>query len=347
MDRGAPGESRLSLPSKVFGGKPSPAGAVFSSRLSPSLWLPLVRPATLPLAIAPALVALAQLWAQGVRLAALPALSVLLGAAFVLAGANLLDVYLDHERFVLARRAPAFRGAEPPASPLDDADIRPLDALRVSVALFGLGALCGLPAALAGGWPTLLLGLGGLAAAVLYSTTSYPLGRLPGGELVVALALGPGLVCATVLTQRQRLTSGDAFLGLALGCFVLALLEVTHLRDAAVDRGRGRWTLVTLLGDRTARALGVAALLLAYVFAVLVALQPRFAHGALAALLSLPIALVPLTGLLAARGPAALRLLVAQTLRAYAAFSAWLVGGFLLAGAVARLYPPIHTFLFG
>jgi 1,4-dihydroxy-2-naphthoate octaprenyltransferase len=347
MEQGAPGDTRLSFTADVRGAPPGSGGGIVSSRASLALWLPLVRPAMLPVAVAPVSAALALLWARGVPIAPVPALSVLFAAIFVSAGASMLDAYHDHERFATLRHAPVLRGPEPPSSPLDEAGIRPLDAQRVGVALLGLGALCGVPAALAGGWLTLLLGLAGVAAAFLYAATPYALKRFPGGELIVALALGPGLVYAAVLSQRQRLTPADALLGLALGCFVLALIMVSHLRVAAARREWGRKTLVTFLGDRGGRALCVAALLAAYVFVVLVAVQPRFAHGALAALLSLPAALVPLTGVLRAQAPAAIRILAGQTLRAYVVFSAWLVAGFLLAGAAVRLYPPVYTFLFG
>lgn len=343
MDQGAPGDARLPLATGVLGATVDASDG--DSYLSLARWLPLIRPATLPLAVGPSLAALGLVWASGAHVALLPALSVLLSAILVLAGANMLDVCLDSERLVLLLRATVLR-ATGRGSRLDATDVRPLDALRVSGGLIGAGVLCGVPAALAGGPATVLLGLVGVAAALLYSSTDYALKRLPGGELVVALALGPGLVLAAVLGQRQRLTAAEMFLGLAFGCFVLALLALAHLRDAA-DRQQRRTSLVTLLGNGGGRALCVVSLAGAYLFAVLLALQPRFAHGALAALLSLPTALIPLTGVLLAQGQAALRLLIGQTLRAYTVFSCWLIAGFLFVGVAARLYPPIHTFLFG
>lgn len=343
MDQGAPGDTRLPFAADLLGATVD--ASVRGSRLSLAERLPLIRPATLPLAVAPTLAALALQWASGARIAVLPAVSVLLSAVLVLAGANMLDVCLDSAPATPPLRA-VFLGARGAQSRPNAAGVRSSEALRTSAGLIGAGVLCGLPIALAGGWPTLLLGVLGVVTAVLYSATPYALKRLPGGELVVALALGPGLVFATALGQRQRLTAAEAFLGLAFFCFALALLDVVDLCDVA-DRRHRRSTVATLLGDSAGRALCAASFAAAYLFAILLTLQPRFAHGALAALLSLPAALIPLTGVLSARTEPALRLLVGQTRRAYLVFSCWMLAGLLFAGAAARLYPPIHTFLFG
>jgi len=165
--------------------------------------------------------------------------------------------------------------------------------------------------------------------------------------VVVALALGPGLVIATLLSQRHGVGGGDLLLGGAFGCYALALIEATHLRDAEDDRRTRRRTLALLLGERGGRVLCAACFAAAYVLVVLAALQPRFYHGAIAALLSLPAGVIPLTGALRAEPREARALVVRQAFRAYLAFAIWLLVGFLIAGAAARLWLPITHELFG
>src|SRR5262249_33667986 len=128
-------------------------------------WLALVRPATLVFGAGPVVAVLALLWAQGGRLALFPALCLIGAALLVIAGANMLDEYLDYERYAV--RGPVLRGEETPVTLLEIAGIPPLNVLRASLTLFATGALFGIPVVIAGGPLTLLLGFLGLAAAFL------------------------------------------------------------------------------------------------------------------------------------------------------------------------------------
>jgi 1,4-dihydroxy-2-naphthoate octaprenyltransferase len=344
MDPRAQGDVALPYAADVLSAAPSDPLAPPLARSRLGRWLTLTRPATLLVGVGPVVATLALLWARGVRLAPLAAVCAVLAAGLALAGANMLDEYLDYERFV-ARRGPVLRGQQLISSALEDAGLAPLDALRLSLVLLALGAVAGLPLVAAGGPLVLLLGLLGFVAAFLYSATSYALKRLPAGELAVALALGPGLVAVTLLTQHQRMQGADVVLGVALGCFALALLEVSHLRDAPADRQQRRRTLVLLLGERGGRVLCAACFIAAFALMTLVAFQPGVYRGAIAVLLAAPAAVVPLTGALRAESARARRFVVGQTLRAYLAFALWLTAGFLVAGAVVRLYPAIRAFL--
>src|SRR5262249_25329604 len=108
-----------------------------------SRWFMLLRPQTLLFSIGPIVVVLTLLWAQGIQLALLPALCLLLAATLILAGANMLDEYLDYERYAV--RGPVLRGAETRVTALETSGIGPLDALRGSIALLFVGAIVGLP----------------------------------------------------------------------------------------------------------------------------------------------------------------------------------------------------------
>jgi 1,4-dihydroxy-2-naphthoate octaprenyltransferase len=307
-------------------------------------WLALTRPATLIYAAGPVVASLLLLWARGVHLLAAIAACSLIAAVLILAGANMLDEYLDYARFG-ARGGLVLREPQPRATALEESAVEPFAALRASLILLALGVAAGLPV-LANGGPLILpLGIAGLAAAFLYSATSYALKRLPAGELVVVLALGPGVVVATVLAQHQRVTSADLLLGLAFGLSALSLLEVSHLRDAPSDLQMRRQTLVVVLGEGAGRALCATCFVLAFVLAVIVAFQPGVYHGAIAVLLAAPSAIVPLTGAIRAQSVRARQLVVGQTLRAAFSFAFWISLGFLVAGLVVRLFPLLRAYL--
>lgn len=300
-------------------------------------WARVLRPPLLVCALAPVLVTAAQIWARGEPLALATLLLTAAAVALVLAGAGLLDAYLEHVRiehlYELDPASSTARAASHPLSDLVGSGIPPVEALRAAVALLLVGGALGLPLALlGGGWPLLVLGLAGLAVAFFYSATSFALKRLPLGELAVLLALGPGLVAFTTFAQRAAMTPERWLLGVALGFFAAAIAEAGNLRALAPEIRDGRATLARLLGRGRARLLVAGCLAGAYIMLLAVALAPSGPHGALAALLAAPVAAVPLTGALRARGAPAMEMVVTQTLRAYAFFAAWLVLGLLLGG---------------
>ncbi len=311
---------------------------------TPAHWLTLMRPATLVFAVAPVAATLLRVWAGGAKLSVLAAVCSLVAVLLVFAGANMLDEYLDYERNV-SQSGPVLREAQMPETALERSSVKPLDALRVSLTLLVLGAIAGVPLVLNGGPLVLLLGVAGVAAALLYSATSYALKRLPAGELAVALALGPALVVGTLLAQRQPVSGPDVLLGLGFGLYALALLELTHLRDAATDRQFRRRTLVLVLGERGGKLFGATCLIAAFVVSTIVALQPGVYHGALGALLALPAASIPFTGALRAQTTRTRELVVGQAFRAAYAFALWMCFGFFVVGLVVRLYPVVRDFL--
>lgn len=299
-------------------------------------WAAVFRLPALLCSVGPGVVAAALLWSQGARLDFGVLALTLLAIALVHLGANGLDAYLEHVRS--QRPASSTVGAAPLSmSPVLAAGIYPLDVLRVAVLLFVVGGGLGIPLALAGGWPVALLGIGGLTAAALYSATSYALKRHPAGEAAVFLALGPGVFALTVLVQHQPMTPLRWLVGAGLGLFAMALLAASNLRALSPEIRDGRATLVRLLGKRQAPYFFVGALLGAYALMVVAAIPRGAPHAALAVLLSLPVAAVPLTGGLRSRNAATLALVVRGTLQAYAYFLGWLVLGLLLGGIFLRL----------
>ena len=304
-------------------------------------WMHIIRAPVLLCSLAPVAISATVLWTRGARIS-IPLLAATLGAAvLVQAGASVLDAYLDHLRTQqLVRIDPnssTVRRFSRSLSALLEADIYPRDALRVAAVLFGAGALCSVPLLISGGMPVALLGAGGALVAVLYSSTNFALKRLPVGEVVVFLGLGPGLMALTLFVQHQRATALEVGIGIGLGLFALALVEANNLRAVAPEIRDGRLTVVRLLGPWRGRLFFAGCLIGAYVAVVGAALLPGMAHSAALVLCSLPVTVVPLNGALRAKGAAALSHVVRHTVRAYAYFAFWLIAGLVLGTLALRV----------
>ncbi|HUY75565.1 MAG TPA: prenyltransferase [Ktedonobacterales bacterium] len=299
-------------------------------------WARLAHPATLLLSTAPVLVGLAAVWARWGKLSLPLALCAFFGVALVHAGANILDEYLE-----FARRSGSWGDVfnhDPASRPLlAQVGLYPLDALRVSVITLAVGALVGVPLILAGGWPIAVLGALGVAVAFLYSATSYALKRLPLGDLAVLLALGPGVMVATILSQRKTPTIPELLVSVALGCFALAVTLISHLRDPQADAANNYRTIVLLAGERTTRLICGAALIAAFALVVVAALLPGAEHGALLALVALPGALVAFSGAAQASSLPTRQMAFTRALRAYAIYAIALIVGLALTGAIFRV----------
>ncbi|MBF6589115.1 MAG: prenyltransferase [Ktedonobacterales bacterium] len=295
-------------------------------------WVPLLHPRAMVLTVAPVIVALAYLAAVGAHIAPLIGLAAVLAVGLAQAGMRVLEAYLEHEyRFVGRQASAAF------VSTLVSAGIYPLDALRVACVLLALSAAAAIPLVLSGGSVVLLLGLLGIALALLYSMTPYALKRYPAGDAIVFVLLGPSIVPLTILAQRQALTVSALLLGGALGFLALAIVLAAHLRDQEADRNQGRVTLVTLLGTRSLALACVGCAGLAYLLVAIVALPRGAPHLALLAFLSLPAAVVPLSGILVSEASASRALVVRQLVRVYLLFALGLALGLVITGWWLRL----------
>jgi 1,4-dihydroxy-2-naphthoate polyprenyltransferase len=320
------------------GAMPAAAGMApitLSGRGLAGRWICLARPYLLLLGFAPTIATLALLWANGAHLLILPAIFSILAVALVQAGANLLDEYLEFERWQRGGFVAGILRGDEAGAVLAASGIAPLRVLRASIGLLGIGALAGIPLVMSGGVGVALLGVCGLGAAFLYSSTTYALKRLPGGEAVVFLALGPGIAAAVALAQRSRLSWPVILIGCALGLLALALVEAAHVSGIERDEATGRRTLVDYIGVRGSRLLYGVCLAGAFALVALLGLPKAAPHGVLAVVVALPAALIALTGMVLARTTAARALIPMQTFRVYVLFALWLVVGLVASGIVA------------
>ncbi len=337
---GPDGSAEILAPQSAHGGQ----SAVVPSRpttLAPHgliAWLRLTHPYELAFGLAPAAITLALLWVLGARIQPVPAVFTFAALLLVQAGAHMLNEFVEFER---GKRLAAAALVPPIADdhPLSVAAMHPLVALRAAVILLALGAFAGIPLIASGGAMVVALGVLGLAAAVLYSSTNFALKRLPGGEVVVLLALGPCIAVVTALAQNQRVTAPVLLASIALGGLALSYVLAMNLRTRDHDARIDQRTLAVVLPERATKLLYIAAVALAFVLTLVLSLPRGADHGAAAVLLALPAGVLASTGVARARGAAARAITSAQTLRLYFRFAFWLLVGLLAGGIVVRVFP--------
>jgi 1,4-dihydroxy-2-naphthoate octaprenyltransferase len=277
-------------------------------------WLARLRPGALLVGLTPALATLLYIWGQTGKPDPLIALCALVSIAFAIGGASLLDVYLD------ARRAArAFQ--EPWASHRT---------LFAGVGFLLVAGLAGAPLALAGGGAVIALGVAGLALAVFYTATTRALKLSPLGDLALFLALGPGIIALTTLSQGRPMSGPLWLLGLALGAFALTIPYARHLRDRNADVEYGRRTIAALLGQTGGRLALVASFVLGYSLLVAFALPVGAPHPALLAILALPAVAIAITGAYRASEIHSRHLAVRAAFHAYVLIVVWLLAGLLV-----------------
>ena len=304
----------------------------------------LIRPALMALAAPPVFCAVALLAAQGIAIHWLLAALTLLASLLALAGVGALTTArrsatserdADNEWSPL-RPAALMRTDEQAARPDTDVAARRSLALYLGLALLALAALCALPLVLTGMLAAALAGALAIVVLALYGVDVVRQRIAPLDELLTPLALGPGLVSLTIVAQGQRMTAQDWLVAAALGAMALAVIEGRRLREVGAtgatdaERSHAQRSLARLLGPRTATLLIAVALLASYVLALAIAAPQHGWPGALLALISLPTALIGLSGLAISNFTPARRAAARQLVWAYLWFGLALTAGLAL-----------------
>ncbi|WP_421734786.1 1,4-dihydroxy-2-naphthoate polyprenyltransferase [Cellulomonas sp.] len=218
-------------------------------------WVQGARPRTLPAAAAPVFVgtgAAAQLGEAHLGRAALA-----LGVALALqVGVNYANDYSDGIRGTdVDRVGPLRLTASGTASP---GTVKGAAFAAFAVAgLFGLALVY-----LSGYWWLLGVGVIAIAAAWGYTGGKNPYGYLGLGEVGVFTFFGLVAVLGTTYTQADEL-SWAAWVGaVSVGLLACALLMANNLRDIPTDALVGKRTLAVRLGDRLARRVYAAMVIL-------------------------------------------------------------------------------------
>ena len=209
-------------------------------------WLLALRPATLPLAVAPVLVG-SSLASRSSDVDWWLAGAAALGAIALQITSNLVNDAADHARGTddEERLGPARAAA---MGWLTGRELWVGALLSLLLAL-----LCGGWLIAAGGWPVLLVGLSGALAAIAYTAGPYPLGYVGLGDVFVLLFFGFAAVVTTFYILTGTTTAASWCLGGAMGALATGVLVVNNLRDRVGDAKHGKRTLAVRFGATGAR----------------------------------------------------------------------------------------------
>ena len=154
-------------------------------------------------------------------------------------------------------------------------------------------------------------GLAGMALAWYYHGGTMRLAYRGLGELAVAIAYGPLVVCGTYFVQTGMLSAPLLHVSCALGLLVAAFLWINQFPDYRADRAAAKRNLVVRLGLERAALAYVVLLVTGYLWLLFTALAYPGASGLLWGLCGLAPALFSAWRTLDSGGVSA-RLLPAQ-----------------------------------
>jgi 1,4-dihydroxy-2-naphthoate octaprenyltransferase len=262
---------------------------------TPSQWIAGARPRTLPAAVVPVAIGtgVALGYDGAVWWRALLALFVALALQV---GVNYANDYSDGVRGTDDDRVGPMRLVGSGAA-------SPRQVLTAALGCFLAAAVAGLAlVVVTGAWWLLLVGAASIAAAWFYTGGSAPYGYRALGEISVFVFFGLVAVAGTTFVQLEYLPWPALVAAIPAGLLACALLVVNNLRDIVTDGPSGKRTMAVVLGDSRTRVLYTVCLVLPIVIALALALWQPFAA---LALLTVPLALVPVKAVReGATGPA-------------------------------------------
>jgi 1,4-dihydroxy-2-naphthoate polyprenyltransferase len=138
----------------------------------------------------------------------------------------------------------------------------------------------------------LFFGVAGIALAWFYHSGPLKLSYRGLGELAVAIAYGPLVVCGTYLVQAGVVAAVVLQASISLGILVAAFLWVNQWPDFSADEACGKRNLVVQLGRDKALSAYIALMLIAYLWITVTALSYEGGRGLLWGLAGLPLALI-------------------------------------------------------
>lgn len=256
-----------------------------SSSSLPALWIKALRAYSYPASVVPIALGTALAYRQigSVRWGAFAI--ALAGGILLHTGCNLINDVYDYRRGI--DREGTFGGSGVLVA-------RELSIEAVAAAGWGClvaGGLLGAILVADVGWPLVVLGAFGVAAAALYTATPLA-AKIHGlGNPLVFAAMGVGMTLGGEMVQTGSASLRAALASMPIGLLVTAILHANDTRDLADDRESSIRTLAIGLGAERSRMVLSALLAAAYLATVALALTGIVPLGAVAALVTAPLAL--------------------------------------------------------
>lgn len=289
-------------------------------------WWLAARPKTLPAALSGVVVATALAWLDG-GLAVGPALAAWAIALLLQVGSNLANDVYDAERGAdTAERLGPARATQ--SGWLTRAQVK-----RGMAVVFVVAFALGLYLTWVRGWLVLAIGAAAIASAIAYTGGPYPLGYHGLGEVFVFVFFGPAAVVGTYWVQTGSAPFRVWVASFAIGLLVTAILVVNNLRDVEQDRAAGKRTVAVRIGTRATMREWTLFVVLPYLTVAAAVAAGLYSPGALAVLLSVPLA-VSTARIVFHETGAALNRALAMTGQLALAFGALFSIGVIVAGSL-------------
>lgn len=283
---------------------------------TPALWVEAARPRTLTAALSPVLVGTAAAetfiaWRFVAALVVAISLQIAVNFANDLSDASR---GIDTDARTGPRRAVAAGLIAPGAMKV-----------AIGLALLVAGA-AGTALALASGPELFIVGAAAALAALLYSGGPRPYASYGLGELFVFVFFGLVATAGSAYVQDGSLTQIAYVAAIPVGMLATAILVVNNLRDLETDAAAGKRTLMVRIGAPRSRRLYQALVILAFVYAPIVAAVDA-SFLPLLALIAAPAAVRPMSLTLHGTEPSQLVAALATTARLQLIYCALLAVG--------------------
>ena len=284
-------------------------------------WLLVTRPWSFPASSMPVIVTIAYLWSQGIEISWCLGIMALVNIILVHAAGNVWSDYFDYKKGVDADDTYGVRI-------LTDKQFTPKQVLTLSVTLQVLAIGMGVVMVWLTGITLLWFGIAGIALSLLYPPLKYA----ALGDLVIMACyailpmLGTTFICSGVVVPEVL------WLAVPVGSITVAILHVNNARDIETDRRAGIQTFAILTGRPTAINVYLFELIMPYCWLLAIVLLGMVSPWALAAVITLPLAIGNCKKMLSCRteGIKAIAKLDEATAKLQLAFSLTLTIGLII-----------------
>ena len=165
--------------------------------------------------------------------------------------------------------------------------ISPKGVRNLTIAVFALSVLVGIPLIQKAGIPVLWLGIIGFLSGLFYTAPPFRFSSRKGlGELLIGLNFGPLMVAGSTLVQTGQLIPEAFLAGVPLGLLIAAVVYINEFPDHDSDKATGKNTLIVVFGPEKARVGYVALVSGAFLSIVLLVLNGTFPSLILIALIA-------------------------------------------------------------
>ena len=165
--------------------------------------------------------------------------------------------------------------------------ISPTGVRNLTIIVFSLSVLVGIPLIQKAGMQVLWLGLIGFLSGLFYTAPPFRFSSRKGlGELLIGLNFGPLMVAGSTLVQTGKLLPEAFLAGIPLGFLIAAVVYINEFPDHDSDKATGKNTLIVVFGPKKARVGYVALVTGAFLSIVFLVLNGTFPSLVLITLLA-------------------------------------------------------------